>query len=161
MLEEVASIAPELVGWARSCYAEHSNLYVQGHLLSNQKGVQQGDPLGPLFFALTWQRVVRQLPSDLVINLWYLDDGHLIGKPTQLLAELDTLGLGRGSGSGRIGQNHGSAGSAMSRPMAVPWQSMAADLIESSMAVAVPWQNVAKPAEPCRDRWQNHVTIKS
>ena len=52
------------------------------------KGVQQGDPLGPLFFCLAWQRVVRQLPPELVFNTWYLDDGHLVGTWAQLEAAL-------------------------------------------------------------------------
>ena len=41
---------------------------------------------GPLFFCLAWQRVVEKLPPSLKINVWYLDDGHLVGTPDDLIA---------------------------------------------------------------------------
>ena len=88
LLNEVAVVAPDLFAWASTCYAQHSFLFAQGHVLSSEQGVQQGDPLGPLFFALTWQRVVRTLPEGLSINSWYLDDGHLVGDPSTLDAAL-------------------------------------------------------------------------
>ena len=55
------------------------NPFCGGHRLTSEQGVQQGDPLGPLFFAVTWQDVVAALPPDLQMNVWYLDDGHLVG----------------------------------------------------------------------------------
>lgn len=91
LLDEVRQRVPMLFGWAQTCYAAHSRLYVQGHIMSSQQGVQQGDPLGPFLFALTWQRVVRQLPSELLLNVWYLDDGHLIGDPSHLASALDLV----------------------------------------------------------------------
>ena len=45
-------------------------------------GVQHGDPLGPLAFALTLLPVAEQLfisMLSLKLNLWYLDDGVLSG----------------------------------------------------------------------------------
>ena len=82
MLVEVAARAPKLSAWAQYCYRSHSHLFLQnGHPLSSQQGVQQGDPLGPLFFSLAWQKVVETLPTDLRLHLWYLDDGHLVGTP--------------------------------------------------------------------------------
>ena len=44
--------------------------------------------MGPLFFCLAWQRVVRQLPPELVFNSWFLDDGRLVGTWAQLEATL-------------------------------------------------------------------------
>ena len=46
--------------------------------------VQQGDPLGPLLFALVLHSVLKQLAADpqcqqLLFNAWYLDDGALAG----------------------------------------------------------------------------------
>ena len=58
--------------------------------------MQQGDPLGPLFFALAWQDVILHMPQELALNLWYLDDGHLVGSAdaiSQALATLENLGL--------------------------------------------------------------------
>ena len=76
-MEEVKRECPELLRWARTCYKEQSHL-----CLSSQQGVQQGDPLGPLFFCLAW--VVRLWAPELAFNLWYLDDGHLVGTWAQL-----------------------------------------------------------------------------
>ena len=42
--------------------------------------MQQGDPLGPLGFALTLQPLLEHLQADisgLRLNAWYLDDGTL------------------------------------------------------------------------------------
>ena len=91
ILDEVRHRVPLLFGWAQTCYASHSHLFVQGHLLSSQQGVQQGDPLGPFLFALTWQRLVRKLPSELLMNVWYLDDGHLVGDPEHLASALELV----------------------------------------------------------------------
>ena len=91
MLHEVHSACPALLPWVHSCYGGHSHLYAQGTRLVSAQGVQQGDPLGPLLFALAWQRVVRQLPPALFLNLWYLDDGHLVGSLAELSVALDTI----------------------------------------------------------------------
>ena len=53
--------------------------------------VQQGDPLGPLCFALTLQPVIQRINEDvpnLLCNAWYLDDGTLCGTPQDLAAAL-------------------------------------------------------------------------
>ena len=56
-------------------------------------GVQQGDPLGPLGFALALhiENVNRTVPG-LLINTWYLDDGTLCGSATDLCAALEIIG---------------------------------------------------------------------
>ena len=79
IFDEIGQSAPELIPWVSTCYAQHSHLIAQGHRLSSRCGVQQGDPLGPLLFSMAWHRVVRKLPSSLHVNIWYLDDGHLVG----------------------------------------------------------------------------------
>ena len=40
--------------------------------------------MGPLFFSLCWRPVVEGLPESLRLNLWYLDDGHLVGTKDDL-----------------------------------------------------------------------------
>ena len=40
--------------------------------ISSSTGVQQGDPLGPLLFALAIDEITRSVSSPL--NVWYLDD---------------------------------------------------------------------------------------
>ena len=51
-------------------------------------GVQQGDPLGPLGFALTLHLIVECIVPGLALNAWYLDDGMLVGTPAELAAAL-------------------------------------------------------------------------
>ena len=53
-------------------------------MITSQSGVQQGDPLGPMLFALVLRKLVTSLEADdgcfnLLLNLWYLDDGVLAG----------------------------------------------------------------------------------
>ena len=53
VLVVVGEHTPQLLPWVTSCYGAHSKLYCQGKAtLSSEEGVQQGDPLGPLLFAL-------------------------------------------------------------------------------------------------------------
>ena len=65
-------------------------------------GVQQGDPLGPLCFALTLHPLIEQIQfnvPNLCLNAWYLDDGSLSGLPNALFSALepiDTAGPSRG-----------------------------------------------------------------
>ena len=43
---------PGLGAWTRWCYAFASHLFYDAELLESSAGVQQGDALGPLLFAL-------------------------------------------------------------------------------------------------------------
>ena len=79
MLRAVTDSIPTLSRWAWFSYGEHTPLFCGSSTISSQQGVQQGDPLGPLFFALTLQSLITRLPPSLRVNCWYLDDGHLVG----------------------------------------------------------------------------------
>ena len=74
-----------------SCYGAQPVLHFCEHTILNCCGVQQGDPLGPLGFALTLQLLIeciaREVPS-LRINAWYLDDGTLCSSPDALAKAL-------------------------------------------------------------------------
>ena len=63
MLNCIHQRAPSLLPWALSCYAQYSHLFCREHLLSSASGAQQGDPLGPLFFALGWHDVAEKVQS--------------------------------------------------------------------------------------------------
>ena len=70
-----------------------------GHL-SPESGVQQGDLLGPLFFALVLHQIVSSIDADdeclhLLYQAWYLDDGILAGTKSSFLQALSLIeGLG-------------------------------------------------------------------
>ena len=61
LLEEVKTHFPQLYPWVVPCYGQHSHLKFGDHRLSSEAGVQQGDPLGPLFFALLLQPVLLKI----------------------------------------------------------------------------------------------------
>lgn len=71
--------------WIESCYSDRPNLLFGKDIIHSCTGVQQGDPLGPLGFALTLQPIIdsQRFPVSR-----YLDDGTLVGSPDDLLAAL-------------------------------------------------------------------------
>ena len=88
MLSAVAEHCPAFLPYALACYGRAADLYHPAGNLTSEAGVHQGDPLGPLFFAL-----VAQPLADLCANAglswshWYLDDGYLCG-PEEALSAL-------------------------------------------------------------------------
>ena len=93
MFAEFRERIPSLSVWMESCYS------CQPHLLSKETirsccGVQQGDPLGPLGFALTLHPIVERIQAEvpgLYLNAWYLDDGTLARFPEDLAAALNIV----------------------------------------------------------------------
>ena len=68
-----------------------------GHIFS-ETGVQQGDPLGPLLFALVLQNIyiINAIDADddcihILYQAWYLDDGTLAGMKFAILRALSLL----------------------------------------------------------------------
>ena len=93
MFRETRASLPGLSSWVECCYSPESQMFGSYSLLS-RCGVQQGDPQGPLCFALTLQpiveRIKREIPS-ILCNAWYLDDGSLCGAPQDLAAALKII----------------------------------------------------------------------
>ena len=94
---------PGMARWAEWCYQGHSKLFFDGAVISSQVGVQQGDPLGPLFFALALQPLLMELESipGLDFSFSFLDDLVLAGEQvavgtaiTKLKDSAGSLGLG-------------------------------------------------------------------
>ena len=57
-------------------------------------GVHQGDPLAGLLFCLVLQLIVDTIEeeeSDLILNAWYLDDGHIVGTKEELSRVVDII----------------------------------------------------------------------
>ena len=93
VLDECALFFPELLPWVSWCYDSHSILWHPKGTISSQSGVQQGDPLGPMLFALVLRKLVSSIEADdgcfdLSLNMWYLDDGVLAGERSAVVRAL-------------------------------------------------------------------------
>ena len=62
-------------------YQYSSNFQLGPLAFQCSKGVQQGDPLGPLLFSLVLLDFMDSIDasSDISFQLWYLDDGTFAG----------------------------------------------------------------------------------
>ena len=94
MFMEFRHHLPGLSAWMESCYSSQPLLIFGQETILSCCGVQQGDPLGPLGFALTLHPIVQRIRdevSGLSLNAWYLDDGTLVGSPRDLSAALNMV----------------------------------------------------------------------
>jgi hypothetical protein len=98
LLQEVRTHFPALSPYAVAAYGTPSVLlYDRNVAIDSAAGVQQGDPLGPLFFSLVlarmWSSVLRAGLSAAEVSFcgWYLDDGVFGGMPRALLCVLASL----------------------------------------------------------------------
>nr|GEV70720.1 hypothetical protein [Tanacetum cinerariifolium] len=69
-------------------YSNPARLYYGEHTLCSCQRVQQGDPFGPLLFALVLHPLICKIRNSFSLSLqaWYLDDGTIVG---------DTLVIGK------------------------------------------------------------------
>lgn len=94
LFEYVREHLPSAASWFELCYRSSPLLHLENHVILSQCGVQQGDPLGPLGFAMVLHPLLQELKSqvpDLVMNAWYLDGGVLYGKPDDLIRAIDII----------------------------------------------------------------------
>ena len=90
ILRQLADQFPELLRWVNYCYSQPSWLNFGYSLVLSACGVQQGDPLAPLLFAITVYPIIAALKNqftDLASNVCYLDDGSLVDD-VNLLAQV-------------------------------------------------------------------------
>jgi len=95
-LQEVRNHMPGLAPWTDFCYARPSKLVFGSRTISSECGVQQGDPLGPLLFALALQPELERLAqaqgdNKLELVYSYLDDLCLAGKAPAVEAAVASL----------------------------------------------------------------------
>ncbi|XP_026395904.1 uncharacterized protein LOC113290525 [Papaver somniferum] len=101
LIKEVRLQYPGISRWVEFCYLRPTKLYYDQFILSYAFGVQKGDPLGPLLFALTLHPLVKTIASSCKLDLhaWYLDDGAIIGDTIEVAKALRIIeieGPGRG-----------------------------------------------------------------
>lgn len=89
ILSRTNQYIPEFQNFIFQSYSNKSILSFGDHILYSQRGVQQGDPLGPALFCLAIQPIVMNLKSE--INTWYLDDGTLAGDPSSVFKDFAYL----------------------------------------------------------------------
>ncbi|MFS7940784.1 putative reverse transcriptase domain, DNA/RNA polymerase superfamily [Helianthus anomalus] len=93
LLNEVRKMCPSISAWVDFLYGQPARLYVGNDYIWSSTGVQQGDPLGPLLFALVLHPLVLRIRDHckLLFHAWYLDDGTIIGDATQVAKALDII----------------------------------------------------------------------
>ena len=64
VLDEVATFFPELLPWVAWSYGSPALLWHPLGCVSSQTGVQQGDPLGPMLFALVLHKLVSSVSGQ-------------------------------------------------------------------------------------------------
>ena len=89
LLKSVRDRCPEIYPLAFQAYRTPSPLHFGEHVILSSCGVQQGDPLGPVFFALVVDGCASSLKAPL--NVWYLDDATIAGPAETVAKDLKTL----------------------------------------------------------------------
>ena len=86
VLRSTESEAPTLYNFQRLTLTRSAPLYASGRILYSECGVPQGCPMGPVGFSLGIHSTLRHITNHmgLIWNVWYLDDGILVGDPDKI-----------------------------------------------------------------------------
>ncbi len=100
-VKAVDAMFPAMSNWTQWCYGEATMLlYDHEHIIDSCAGVQQGDPLGPLYFCCGINGLVNEIAAlNPVYNKWYMDDGGIVGD-VELLKKVWELLKARGPALG-------------------------------------------------------------
>ena len=83
---------PAMSSWTDWCYGTPTMLLYDHNHIESEAGVQQGDPLGPLYFCCGIMPLVNEINAlNPVYNKWYMDDGGIVADVPTLLKVWDLL----------------------------------------------------------------------
>ena len=85
-LEVCSSRTPSFSRLASTEYATISHLVIGNETILSETGVQQGDPLGQVLFAMAVDEIASSVRSP--INIWYLDDATIGGSVKSVCEDL-------------------------------------------------------------------------
>ncbi|GJS12032.1 putative reverse transcriptase domain-containing protein [Tanacetum coccineum] len=93
LLYEVRVWCPSISLWVDFLYGQATRLYIGDTHIWSATGVQQGDPLRPLLFALVLHPLIHKIRDSckLLLHAWYLDDGTVIGDSEEVSRVLDII----------------------------------------------------------------------
>ena len=85
-IREVQTHLPFLAPWVVKIYIQDLFLFAGEKVLLSKTGVQQGDPLAMLLFAIAIHSIIKKIQelANIKLNVWYADDGTIIGDITSV-----------------------------------------------------------------------------
>ena len=86
VLQTCLDRTPKIVKLAFLAYSKSSTVIGSGHSITSSSGVQQGNPNGPLPFALAVDQIASGEESEL--DVWYLVDTTIGGSPESVLSDV-------------------------------------------------------------------------
>lgn len=89
LIEMCESAVPEDSAFFRQMYAADSVFLFGERVVVSERRAQQGDPVGPIGFAVGIHPLVSALFSE--VNVWYLYNGTLGGDPAIVLQDVRTV----------------------------------------------------------------------
>ena len=86
VLQTCLDRTPEIAKLSFLAYSKPSSVIASDHSITSSTGVKQGDPIGPLLFALAVDQIASGVESKL--SVWYHDDATIGGFPESVLSDV-------------------------------------------------------------------------